>query len=103
MPDQDGIAQSCLDDRVVDTIDRRLEHVGGGIRRLAVAREVEGDRTPSGIDRLQLGQGGPPHRPIEGQPMEEHDRWPTVGRAEFVGRQAGVGGGGDGLGVDHRA
>ena len=102
MPDQDGITQSRLDDRVVDTIDRRIEHISGGIRRRAVPREVEGDRTPAGIDRLQLGQGGPPHRPIEGQPVEERDRWPTVGRTEFVGGQAGVGDGGDGLGVDHR-
>ena len=96
-PTRMGSRSPGLDDRVVDTIDRRIEHIRGGIRRRAVAREVEGDRTPAGIDRLQLGQGGSPHRPIEGQTMQQHDRRPAVGRPEFVSGQAGVGRGRDAI------
>ena len=55
-----------------------------------MAWQIEGDRAPSRIERFELGQGGSPHRPVQRQTMEEHDRGPLVGRADIIGRQAGV-------------
>ena len=101
MADEDRITEPCLDDRRVDALDRHLERVGRGIRRLTVAWQIEGDRAPSRIERFELGQGGTPHRPVERQTMQEHDRGTIVGRADIIGSQAGVRRGRDCFRVRH--
>jgi hypothetical protein len=99
--DEDRITKLSLDDRCVNALDRDLERIRRGVRRPTMAWQIEGDRAPSRIECFELGQRGPPHRPVERQTMQEHDRGTLVGRADIIGRQAGIRRGRDRFGLRH--
>jgi hypothetical protein len=90
MPDHHRVLQMCLDDRRVDTLDDRFHGIRRRIRRVTVPREIESERPPSGIERLELCQSRAPHPPVEREPVEQDERRTVVGSARVVGDQAGV-------------
>jgi len=74
----------------MDALDDRFHGVRRCIRRVTVPWEIESERSPPGIERLELGQSRAPHPPVEREPVEQDERRTVVGSAGVVGDEAAV-------------
>ena len=63
--------------------------------------EIDRERPPPGIERLELSQRSAPQPTIERQPVEENERRTVIRSAEVVGGEASVGSRGKLDGVLH--
>jgi hypothetical protein len=53
-----------------------------------MTRQVERERSTPRIVVAQRGQRRLPHRAIERETVEQHERWPSIRLAHIVGREA---------------
>ena len=81
--------QAGLADRAV----HERQDVLGGVRQLAwrfaVAGQVEHEHPAVGVDARQLAEDRLPGAPVEGQPVQQHERRPVIVDAVAVGVHAG--------------
>ena len=81
MSDNDRRLQLRLLDRAVHAVGDALDVVEGPAGRLAVSGKVEREDAAAGVDPVQLGQYRVPEAAVEGQAVQQDERWSTIGAA----------------------
>ena len=82
MTNEDRLLDAGRGDRNVELPDRGLD-TAERADALALAGHVERDGRAAKIDFVERPENGSPHRPVEGEAGEEHERRSVVGGARI--------------------